>query len=127
MKRALYLPLAIIMLALGVVGIALPLLPSTPFLLAALWLFTRCSPKAEAWLLGHSVLGKPLRDWRKERAISRRHKGAALACMAASYVAFLYTTAPDLPLALLVAGILLAAAAFIVTRPVPRSEVGPRG
>lgn len=119
MRRALYLPLAVIMLALGVVGIVLPLLPSTPFLLAALWLFTRCSPKAEGWLLNHSVLGKPLRAWRKERAISRRHKGAALACMAASYAAFLYTTAPGLLLALPVAGILLTAAAFIVTRPAP--------
>ena len=119
MKRALYLTLAVTMVALGLVGIVLPLLPSTPFLLAALWLFTRCSPKAEAWLLNHSVLGRPLRDWRKERAISRRHKGAALVGMAASYVVFLYTTAPDLLLALPVAGILLAAAGFIVTRPAP--------
>ena len=119
MKRALYLTLAVTMVALGLVGIVLPLLPSTPFLLAALWLFTRCSPKAEAWLLNHSVLGRPLRDWRKEQAISRRHKGAALVCMVASYAIFHCTTAPDLPLALLVAGILLAAAGFIVTRPAP--------
>ena len=119
MKRALYLTLAVTMVALGLVGIVLPLLPSTPFLLAALWLFTRCSPKAEAWLLNHSILGKPLRDWRKERAISRRHKGAALVCMAASYAAFLYSTGPDLLPTLLVAGILLATAGFIVTRPAP--------
>lgn len=126
MKRALYLTLAVTMVALGLVGIVLPLLPSTPFLLAALWLFTRCSPKAEAWLLNHSVLGRPLRDWRKEQAISRRHKGAALVCMVASYAIFHCTTAPDLPLALLVAGILLAAAGFIVTRPAPAGDARPR-
>lgn len=118
--RLIYLLAGIAMTALGIAGIFLPLLPTTPFLLAAAWFFSRSSPRLEQWLLDHRTLGPPLRDWRREGAISMRGKTIAIVLMAASYVFFLYKTEPSLLAAGIVALILSASALFILTRPTPK-------
>jgi uncharacterized membrane protein YbaN (DUF454 family) len=69
-------------LALGVVGIFLPLLPTTPFVLLSALCFTRGSPRCEAWLLGHPRLGPIVRDWRATRAVPWRAKVTAWVMMA---------------------------------------------
>lgn len=56
-------------LALGAVGIFVPLLPTTPFLLLAAALWTRSSPRLHGWLLAHGRLGAYIRDFREKRAI----------------------------------------------------------
>lgn len=63
-----------ITLGLGVLGIFLPMLPTTPFLLlsAAAWL--KASPKLYAWLLNHRVFGEYIRNYREHRAIPLRAK-----------------------------------------------------
>lgn len=66
---------------LGVVGIALPLLPTTPFLLLAALCFSRGSEKIHSWLLDHPTLGPPIQDWQNNRAISRRSKVVATVSM----------------------------------------------
>jgi len=66
---------------LGVLGIALPLLPTTPFLLLAAVCFSRGSEKIHSWLLNHPRLGPPIRDWQAHRAISRNSKITATAAM----------------------------------------------
>jgi len=118
--RIFYLCLGWLMVAVGVVGAFLPVLPTTPFLLIAVWAFARSSPRLEAWLLNHPVFGKPLRDWRATGAISRRAKIMACSLMAVSYLVMLVWTAPSLLRAGLIAAVMLGSAAFIVTRPEPR-------
>lgn len=54
---------------LGLIGIVMPLFPTTPFLLVALMCFSRSSPKIYDWLFNHRILGKPLRDWEETRRI----------------------------------------------------------
>jgi len=69
-------------LATGVVGIFLPLLPTTPFVLLAAYCFARGSPRWEAWLLGHPRFGPMVRDWRDRHVIPLRAKQLAWAMMA---------------------------------------------
>ena len=61
-------------LALGVIGIFVPLLPTTPFLLLAAWAFCRSSPRLYDRLLAHPCLGAYVRNFREYRAIPLRAK-----------------------------------------------------
>ncbi|MBR5801346.1 MAG: YbaN family protein [Alistipes sp.] len=61
--------LGVVSLVLGVVGIFLPLLPTTPFLLLSAWLFVRSSPGLYAWLINHPRLGPYIRNFRENRAL----------------------------------------------------------
>ncbi len=118
--RIFYLCLGWVMVATGVVGAFLPVLPTTPFLLVALWCFSRSSPKLEAWLLSHPRFGGPLRNWRDHGAIPRRAKVAAVCLMSVSYAIFWFATEPSALRAAIVAVIMIGAALFVTTRPEPR-------
>lgn len=105
-------------LAVGMAGIVLPLVPTTPLLLLAALCFARASPRLEMWLVEHPRLGPPIRDWRAERAISARGKVLSVATIGATLGLSLWL---QLPVAVLLiqAGVLGAVALFIVTRPQP--------
>lgn len=79
--RMLWLLAGIVALGLGMLGIFLPLLPTTPFVLLAAWCFSRGSTRCEAWLLNHRVLGPMVRDWRERRAVPLRAKQLATVMM----------------------------------------------
>ncbi|WP_041414278.1 YbaN family protein [Sinorhizobium fredii] len=118
--RLILLGLGWIMVCIGVAGIFLPLLPTTPFLLLAAWLFARSSPRLEQWLFDHPLFGQPLRDWRKDGAISRGAKICALSLMALGFAFFWLRLQPSMLTASIIALIMLALGAFIVSRPDPR-------
>ena len=63
-----------IALALGIIGIFMPLLPTTPFLLLAAALFFRSSPRLYEWLLNQKRLGPYIRNFREHKAIPLRAK-----------------------------------------------------
>ncbi|NTF32762.1 YbaN family protein [Rhizobium skierniewicense] len=117
--RILYLCLGWLMVATGVVGAVMPVLPTTPFLLIALWCFSKSSPKLEAWLLSHPKFGPSLRNWRDKGAIPRRAKIAAVSLMTMSYAIFWCATEPTSLRAAIVAAVMLGAALFVTTRPEP--------
>ena len=106
-------------LGLGVLGIALPLLPTVPFLLLAAFCFARGSMRFHDWLVDHPRLGPPIQAWREEGAISPKAKRAALIAMAASLLLSLALGVGPALLALQ-AAILACVATFIVTRPAGR-------
>ena len=68
-------------LALGVVGIFVPLLPTTPFLLLAAALWVRSSPRLYEWLLAHRCFGEYIRNFRENKAIPLRAKIISLVLM----------------------------------------------
>ena len=63
-----------ICLALGVIGIFLPLLPTTPFLLLSAALYVRSSDKLYQWLIHQKYLGEYIRNFREHKAIPLRAK-----------------------------------------------------
>ena len=109
--------LGCIFAALGLIGAFLPVVPTVPFLLVAVWCFSRSSPRFEAWLLDHKYFGPPIRQWRASGAIPLPAKLFAVGSMVGGFAVFLYFTRPPLWLAAIVAAFLLASAAFVVTRP----------
>lgn len=102
-------------MALGVAGIFLPVLPTTPFLLLAAWCFLQSSPKAYRWLYDQPALGKALRNWDKNKSIARSTKIVAILMIMASMIA-LWINVELLWLKILVSSILFAVTIFIFTR-----------
>ncbi|MEO8299296.1 MAG: YbaN family protein [Burkholderiales bacterium] len=81
-QRWLWLLAGGLSLLLGVIGIFLPLLPTTPFVLLAAACFSRGSERCERWLLDHPRLGPMVHDWRAHRAVPLRAKQLASVMMA---------------------------------------------
>ena len=78
LKGRLLVAAGFISVGIGVVGVVVPLLPTTPFLLLAAYCFLRGSPRWHAWLLGNRVFGRYIHDYLTQRAVPRRTKIAAL-------------------------------------------------
>ncbi|QPC42828.1 YbaN family protein [Kaustia mangrovi] len=114
-----FLALGLAMLALGLLGVFLPLLPTTIFLILAAWFFGRSSPRLEAWMLDHPRFGPTLKAWRDEGAVPVRGKVAACLGMAAGYGLFWLSVRPGWLLACVVAVFMISCAAYVVTRPEP--------
>jgi uncharacterized protein len=81
--RQLYLAAGFVSLALGAIGIALPIMPTVPFLLLAAFCFSRSHPAWAARLYDHPAYGPQMREWRDRRAISRKAKVMAIGAMSA--------------------------------------------
>ena len=78
MKRYILISLGFLSLGLGVLGIVLPLLPTTPFLLFAAFCFYKSSQRFHSWLLNHRILGTRIRNYTENRAIDLKTKWFAL-------------------------------------------------
>lgn len=72
--KLLLIVLAFMSLILGICGIFLPVLPTTPFLLLSAWLFSRSSHRLHIWLLNHGIFGRYIRDFQEEKALALRVK-----------------------------------------------------
>ncbi len=92
--RWLYFSLSLLCLALGVVGIFLPVLPTTPFILLSAWAAARSSPRLLGWLENHTAFGPMIRDWRRGGVVRRRAKWAATLVMGASALYLLLAVRP---------------------------------
>jgi uncharacterized membrane protein YbaN (DUF454 family) len=107
---------------LGMIGLALPVLPTTPFLLVALWAFSRSSRRFHGWLWNHGLFGPPLRRWHRERALPWWTKAMALGSMAASLSYVALRVRPPWWALLAMAAVLVAGAGYVL-----RIPTRPRG
>ncbi|MCX7879655.1 MAG: YbaN family protein [Ignavibacteria bacterium] len=80
-KKFIFLYLGFIFLFLAIVGIAIPLLPTTPFLLLSAYFFARSSDRWHIWLLSHRYFGKIIRDYTEKRGVSLKLKVYALSLL----------------------------------------------
>lgn len=85
--------LTVIFIAIGLIGVFLPGLPTTPFMLLALWSSAKGWPVVHDWLLEHPRFGPHIQRWQNERAIPKKAKIMATAMMAFSAV-LIYLTVP---------------------------------
>ncbi len=99
----------------------LPLLPTTPFLLVALWVFGRSSPALAERMRASRRFGPALRAWQDAGAIAPKAKRRALTVMALGAAWLAYAVCDPLPVSAAVA-CMGGAAAFIVTRPAASAE-----
>jgi uncharacterized membrane protein YbaN (DUF454 family) len=81
-QRVLWSTAGALALVTGLVGIFVPLLPTTPLVLLAAFCFSRGSERCERWLLEHPRFGPMVRDWRERRAVPLRAKQLATVMMA---------------------------------------------
>ena len=117
-KKSVYVSLGVLCVALGIVGVALPILPTTPFMLLAAFFFAKSSARLHHWLLNHPRFGPQVQNWQAHGAISKNAKIlAVLTMLGVLALSFLFG------LSLLVISIqaasMAAASAFILTRPLP--------
>lgn len=115
--RAFSLALGWCCVGLGLVGLVLPVLPTTPFLLVAAWAFARSSERFHDWLINHPRLGGPLRAWREHGVVSPRAKVAAVSTMGASLAYVTLFLADDWLLPMAAATPMGATAVWLLTRP----------
>lgn len=105
---------------LGVLGIFLPVLPTTPFLLLAAGCFTRSSPYLHQKLLSSPLLGKIIHQWESERTIPRRARNTALLTIIVSFGISILFVIPNVYGQLTMALIGLGVMVFICRIPVTR-------
>lgn len=114
--RYLLIALAACSLGLGIVGIFVPGLPTTVFVLIAGWAAARSSPRFSAWLDAHPRFGPIIRDWRETGAVSRRAKWSATLVMSLSAV-ILFATVSRLWVAELATACMAGVAIWLWLRP----------
>jgi uncharacterized membrane protein YbaN (DUF454 family) len=126
--RWLFLALAVLSLALGVIGIFLPVLPTVPFILLSAWAAARSSPRLLAWLENHTAFGPMLSEWRRGGVVRRRAKWTATAVMSAS-AALMFLLVPSRWIALLAIGCMACVLVWLWRRPehVSDEAVPPEG
>ena len=90
--------LGVVLLLIGGVGVVLPLLPTTPFVLAAAGCFAKSSPRMHAWLLANRVFGPMIVNWEKKKCVSPKVKITALSMMiVVGGASILFFVPPGLP------------------------------
>ena len=105
-------------LFLGAIGLVLPVLPTTPFVLLAAFAFARSSDRWHDWLVNHRVFGPIVENWRVHRAIGAPARIASVLAMAGVFAISVAFEVSNAVLAVQ-AVVLTAAAAFVLSRPSP--------
>ncbi len=112
--------LGIILVGIGGIGIVVPGLPTTPFLLLAAALFVKSSPRLHKWLLQHKLFGPLIRNYQEKKALPRKVKILAISMVVAMISLSVFVFIDKLPVKIVVA--CLGLIGIIVVLSIPSLE-----
>ncbi|MBR6292053.1 MAG: YbaN family protein [Bacteroidales bacterium] len=121
MKRIVYIISGLLSVGLGALGVVVPGLPTTPFLLLASWLFYRSSPKLQEWLL-QSWLGTYIRSYHRHGGMTAPQKAGAIGIMVAMVVLSTFVFIPAGSVARIIVPIAGAVGVLTVIFAVPNGK-----
>lgn len=114
--RIIFLISGFMALFIAILGIFLPLLPTTPLLLLSAFCFARSSEKFHDWLLEHPYFGKNIKDWQERGAISKKAKITAMITIIATFLVSVFLQV-KLIILIIQFIVLCCVSVFILTRP----------
>ena len=116
MKRIILISLGWLCVGLGFVGVFVPGIPTTIFLIIALWAFTKSSEKLRHWLLNHKRFGPILNNWQEHKVVPRRAKILMVVLMSLAVILFYYSL-QNLYLTIGLIIILVSVAIYVISLP----------
>ena len=116
MKRTILISLGWLCVGLGFVGVFVPGIPTTIFLIIALWAFTKSSKKLRHWLFNHKRFGPILNNWQQHKVVPRRAKILMVVLMSLAVVLFYYSL-QNLYLTIGLIIILVSVAIYVISLP----------
>ena len=119
MTRLVALILAYFFLALAVIGVFLPIMPTVPFLLLTAWFSAKGSERLHRWLYEHPHLGKLLIVWERQGAVSRSSKIVAVVMLIVSWVV-MYQRIDNMWVMAGITVLFVSIMVYLVSRPEPR-------
>ncbi|WP_375766884.1 YbaN family protein [Archangium gephyra] len=112
-----FMALGFVCVGLGVLGAFLPLLPTTPFLLVALWAFSRSSRRFHHWLYTHPRFGPRLQEWNRYGTVPVKVKVSAVSAMALSFGFMAFVARVKWPVLVAAGALILVGATYVLSRP----------
>ena len=116
MKRTILISLGLLCVGLGFVGVFVPGIPTTIFLIIALWAFTKSSEKLRYWLLHHKRFGPILNNWQEYKVVPLRAKILMVVLMSLAVILFYYSS-QSLILTIGLIIILVSVAIYVISLP----------
>ncbi len=116
-RRILFAGLGMLFFTLGVVGVFVPVLPTTPFMLLALWAFSLSSQRLHAYVWHHPRFGQAVRDWKTYGIVPRKAKLSAVSVMAVSAVFLVFFSNAPLWAVMVAVVTMVSAAVWLWRRP----------
>lgn len=113
--RVVYICLALLSLGVGMVGVIVPGLPTTEFVLLAAFFASKGSARLHAWFYHHKIFGPMIRDWQDHKRISRKSKYMATLSMSIA-AAILIWKVPHLPSVVISIGCMMCVLVWLWTR-----------
>ncbi len=124
-KRTAFAGLGLVFFVTGLIGVFLPVLPTTPFMLLALWAFSNSSQRLHDYVWHHRRYGPMVRAWKKHGAIPLRAKISAILVMTLSSLFVVFYSGAPLWAVLSALLLMLAGASYLLTRPTLRETDMP--
>jgi uncharacterized membrane protein YbaN (DUF454 family) len=115
--RSVYFLLAWCFFGLGAVGVVIPGLPTVPFMLLALWLFSKSSQRFHDWLYTHRLFGPPLQQWHAHGVISLKAKLVSVITMTLSLGYMIIFANVGVVVIAATSSVMLVGAVFILRQP----------